>query len=321
MATEGTPCNMLVESKGVLWALLDNYERDLAKTLEQYKLISQIDSQLLQELGVDYDQMRDGAKEKMLGYRNVYWSLLFDKLDAISSRLTSAHKKDLLTKLSANALDFTYTNAIYIIQYAVEVGNELIEQSLIDVYKSLTSSDAISRYYKSNQHVYSDNWRYNREDNDKCKYLLDYRFVHSSYSNFGHNSWDNGLNEGARCFTNDLFVVFKLLGYGNLYLDSAYEHMSFGDKAAIWGTTPDSENTKLVEIRFYKNGNRHIKFNQRAMLRFNVTVSRVLGWVRSKDEFVNESETKETVEDTVWEISNKMKVTPSNILKLTCKAA
>lgn len=321
ITTEGATCFELVESKGVLWALLDNYERDLASTLEQYKIISTIDAKLLQELGVEYDALRKSVKEKLLGYRNVYWQVLFEKLEVISSRLTSNHKKDLLNKLSANALDFTYTNAVYTIQYAVEVGNELIEQSLIDVYKNLTSSDAISRYYKSNERVYSDDWRYTKDANKNVKYLLDYRFIHSNWSNFGSNSWDKGLTEGAREFTNDLLVAFKLLGYSNLYTTCAYEYMSYGDKLSIIGTTPEGDVTELVTIKFYKNGNRHLKFNQEAMLRFNVTVSRLLGWVRSKDEFVNESDSTETVNDNVWEISNEMKVTPNNILMLTCEAA
>ena len=321
METEGSSCFELVESRGVLWALLENYEIDLAKTLDQYKLISKIDAQLLQELGVDYDGLRKGAKEKLLGYRNVYWSLLFEKLDALSSRLTSKHKKNLLQKLSSNALDFTYTNVIYIINFAVELTNELLEQSLIDVYTDLTSPEAISRYYVSNQHVYKDDWRYNRDENMKSKYLLDYRFIHTNWSNFYTESYKNGLSDGAREFCNDLLVAFKLLGYSNLYANTGYEYMSKGDKLSLMGTTPDGDVVELVQIKFYQNGNRHCKFNQSAMLRLNVTVSRLLGWVRSKEEFVNESETTMHVEDNVWDISNEMKVSSNNILMLTNKAA
>jgi len=321
MATAGSQSFELVESKGVLWALLDNYEIDLAKTLDQYKLISKIDAQLLQELGVDYDALRKGAKEKLLGYRNVYWSLLFEKLDALSSRLTSKHKKDLLQKLSSNALDFTYTNAIYIINYAVEIANELIEQSLIDVYQDLTSPDAISRYYKSNQHVYSDDWRYNQDESKKAKYLLDYRFIHTNWSNFYTESYKNGLSDGARGFCDDLLVAFKLLGYSNLYSNTGYDYMSKGDKLSLMGTTPDGDVIELVQIKFYQNGNRHCKFSQKAMLRLNVTVSRLLGWVRSKEEFANESNTTSHVEDNIWDISNEMKISANNILMLTSKAA
>ncbi|GHG07270.1 DUF4942 domain-containing protein [Thalassotalea marina] len=320
METEGSESYELVKTKGVLWALLDNYEIDLANTLEQYKLISQIDPNLLQELGVDYDGMRKGAKEKMFGYRNVYWSLLFDKLDAISNRLTTKHRQQLLKTLSSNALDFTYTNALYIVQYAVAYANELIEQSLIDVFQNLTSKDAISRYYVSNQHVVKDDWRYN-ETQKKAKYLLDYRFIHSNWSNFGSNSYEKGLNEGARHFTNDLIVVFMLLGYSNVYANTGYEYVGYGDKVSIMGTTPTGDVIELLKIRFYKNGNRHLSFNQEAMLRFNVTVSRVLGWVRCKEDFATETEAKRTVSDAIWAISDDMKVTTASVPLLVSKVA
>jgi hypothetical protein len=291
------------------------------KTLGQYKKISELDPVLLKELGVEYDGIRKGVKEKLFGYRNVYWSLLFEHLDAISSRLTSKHKKDLLNKLSANALDFTYLNAIYIISYAVEMGNELIEQSLIDVFQSLTSPDSISRYYKSNQHVYRDDWRYNKEQFKASKFALDYRFISSSWSNFSSNSWEKGLNESARSFCDDLMVAFNLLGYGRINKSLAYDSFSYGDTLFIKGETVDGKMIELVKIKFYKNGNRHISFDQSAMLRLNVTVSRLLGWVRSKEEYANETETTSTVEDSVWSISDRMKVQASNILMLTDRMA
>ncbi|TOJ47079.1 hypothetical protein CGI42_20275 [Vibrio parahaemolyticus] len=139
MQTEGTASYEIVASRGILWALLDNYEQDLEHVLAEYKKISSLDSALLQELGVEYDALRKGLKEKLFGFRNVYWSLLFDELDVLSSRLTSKNKQQLLNTLSANALDFTHTNATYIIGYAVEMANELIESSLIEVFKELTS--------------------------------------------------------------------------------------------------------------------------------------------------------------------------------------
>jgi hypothetical protein len=321
MSTEGSNCYELIKSKGVLWMLLDNYEIDLAKTLEQYKLISTIDPELLQELGVCYDALRSGAKEKMFGYRNVYWSLLFDKLDAISSRLTSKYRSQLLNKLAANSLDFTYTNALYIISYAVDFGNDLIEQSLISVFTGLTSPKSISRYYVSNEHLYKDDWRYNNSDNDKAKYLLDYRFIHTSSQNFYTESYKNGINDTARAFTSDLTVMFNLLGYTNIYLTTPYENMCPGDKLSIIGTDPEGDILELVAIRYYLNGNKHLLFNSSAMLRLNMTASRLLGWVRSKEDFIAEADIIEPVADNIWEISNNMKVTPNNIIMLTNQAA
>lgn len=322
MQQEGTECFELVKSRGVIWALLDSYERDMAHTLGQYKTIGTLDGTLLAELGVKYDDLLEGVRAKLYGWRNVYWGLLFDELTAIKEKLTSTHKKSLLNELSATALDFTYKNCVYVIGYAVELGNELIEESLVDIFKNLTNSDSILRYYKSNERVFSDSWRYNDYHGDgerkdkQSKRLLDYRFVISTWGNFGHNSWEHGLNESARQFANDLFVAFRLLGYSHLYGSCRYEDVDYGDAFFIHGTTPEGKNVELVKVRFYKNGNRHCSFNQEAMLRLNTTVSRILGWVRSKDNFTEETGEK-APSDAVWNISETMKVLPSSMLKLT----
>lgn len=319
ISTKGSQSFELIKSKGVLEVLIDCYERDLHNLLEQYKMISEIDARLLQELGVEYDSLCKSVREKSLGYRNVYWSLLFDRLDAISKRLTTEHKNNLLNKLSANALDFTYKNAIYVIKYAVDIGNTLIEQSLIDVFKKLTSSESISRYYKSNEHVYRDDWRYT--DSFKSKYLLDYRFILSRWSNFTSSSSNARLGKGAINFTNDLMVAFKLLGYNNVNTDIDYEDISFGQKLCILGTNPDGKMMELVHIRYYKNGNLHFRFNQSAMLRLNVTVSRLLGWVRKKEEFETESGLNQPIDEQSWNVSNGMKLSPTKVLLLTNRAA
>lgn len=322
MATEGTKCCDLVASKGILWALLDKYERDLASVLEQYKSISKLDPSLLKELGVEYGNIRDGIKAKLYGLRNIYWEILFEQLDAISSKLIGKHKTDLLNTLKANNLDLTFKNALYVIEFAVDWANERIEMSLVDVFKDLTNSESISAYYKSNTHLYKDDWRYNESsDHKKSKYLLDYRFIYSSWSNFHTESYKHGLNESARAFTSDLMVVFGSLGYGNIECDTAFDDMAMGAMLTVSGTCHKGKVTKLVTIRFFKSGTRHIKFNQAVMLRFNVTVSRILGWVRHKEDFAEETEGKVKVDNQTWGIGDELKILPSTILALTVKQA
>ena len=322
MATEGSACYELIRSKGVLSALLDNYEQDVTETLKQYQKIGELNPVLLQELGVDYDALRKGVKAKLFGFRNVYWSLLLEHMKALSERLTAKHKQVLLNTLAANQLDFTYTNAVYIIGYGVELANELIEQSLIDVFESLTSEDAIQRHYVSNQHMYKDEWRHNHGDpNRHAKYVLDYRFISSHYSNFSSYSWEHGLKEDAREFTNDIVVALKLLGYDQFTYSMDYQHISAGDKLVIRGEDANGKETELLSIRYYGNGNRHMRFNQRAMLRLNVTISRLLGWVRNKAEFTAETECSTTVSETDWHLSDGLKVLPQNVLALVNKQA
>lgn len=325
MDKEGTPSYELAQSRGVLHALLENYEHDLQRTLAQYKKISELDGKLLAELGVEYDALRKGVKEKLFGYRNVYWGLLFTNLEAISSRLITKYREELLNKLKANNLDFTYNNAVYIISYAVDYANELIDESLISVYCDLTSEDSIKRYYVSNERVFTDNWRYNCESTKQAKReskrVLDYRFIYSSYSNFSSYSWERGLNEGAFRFLEDMKVVGTLMGYSNIRTDIGPKEVQPGGKVIVIGNTPDGKCVELLKIRYYRNGNRHLSFDKAFMLNINVTVSRLLGWCRSKEEFAQETESKSVPSDKVWSLGDTMKVSTNQILALTDKAA
>lgn len=143
----------------------------------------------------------------------------------------------------------------------------------------------------------------------------------SHWHNFGSSSWgaSSGLVEDARRYCDDLMVAFKLIGYDHFTLDKAYQDMVAGDKLIIRGVGADGKEVELLHIRFYLNGNRHMKFNQDAMLRLNCTVSRLLGWVRSKAEFEQETESAKPLADAVWQVGDQLKVLPSAVLALADK--
>lgn len=320
MNEEGTQSNELVKSRGVLWSLLDNYDADLLRILTQYKKISELDKSLLVELGIEYKQIESALRVKLFGFRNVYWSILFDELDVLSNRLTTAHRKKLIDTLNGNALDFTHKNATYIIEYAVKMANELVEESLIDVYKNMTSEKSILRMYKSNEHVFKDDWRYSSDNrNGRAKYVLDYRFITTHHSNFSSYDFEKGITDKARESCNDLLVVFFLLGYSDVTKDTNYDDIGAGNILTISGTEPNGKRVDLLKIRYYKNGNRHLTFNQEAMLRFNATVSRLLGWVRSKEEFDEDAQNTKTTKSSVWAVGDALRISPNAILKLNDK--
>ena len=303
-------------NKGVLHALLESYNKDITKTLTEYKKISALDPALLAELGVEYKSICDGVKSKLFGYRAVYWRLLFTHLDTLYKRVTKSKREKLLNTLNSTSLDFTYKNAIYIISYAVEMTNELAEESLIDLFCDLTSPESIKSYYKSNEHVFTDDWRFRHGDQKKrAKVLLDYRFIYSGYSNFSQYEYDHGLNEYAKDFTRDLSILFTLIGYQDVYICGDMSSLEGGETISIQGLDLEYGPKKLLQIKYYKNGNRHLRFDQDAMQRLNVTVSRLLGWVRDQTDFENETGVKASDRD--WKWKEGIALTPQNVLKLT----
>ena len=44
----------------------------------------------------------------------------------------------------------------------------------------------------------------------------------------------------------------------------------------------------FMEVKLFKNGNIHIKFNQEFIQKLNIEVSRLLGWVKNKKEMALE---------------------------------
>ena len=228
-----------------------------------------------------------------------------------------------MNTLKSNSLDFTYKNALYVIDFTVKEANELIEDSLTSVYQMLTSESSISRYYVSNERVYKDDWRYNRYDGykpqEECKRVLDYRFIFSSWSNFGQYDFQRGLNESAAKFTDDLMVVFRLLGYSNVRTDRTYQSMSPGGKIIVTGTDTSGKEIELLHVKYYGKGTRHLKFDSHAMLRFNVAVAKILGWCRSREEYAQETEAKKAPTESVWSVADDMRITPNAMLALAVK--
>lgn len=315
LTEEGSESLALVESKGVVHALIDNYERDLKHIVGQYRKIGELDAEILSELGVDLTSVHKGLQEKLYGYRAVYWDYLFDYLDTLKERLTNKHRTELLNALNQNGLDFTYLNAVYIIDYAVTASNERMEQSLVDVFKDLTSEQSIARHYKSNEHVYSDSWRHNSDRlNMGARFALDYRFIYSGYKNFSASK--DGLDSSAVSFIGDLMVIMRLLGYSNLNTDKELAEVEAGESVCVRGNSPQGKEQTLIQMRFHKNGSRHLKWDQELMLRFNVTVSRLLGWVRSKEDYERETGAEQPISHEIWSARDNLQLHSSAVLRL-----
>lgn len=300
----------LVKSKGLLLALIDNYERDMEKSLEQYKLIGLIDKTILAKLNISALNVQKAVKAEFEGLRNVYWSALINNLDAISQKLTHEKKTILENKLKQNNLDFNYKNAVHVISYAVNLGNSMIEESIIEVFKKLTNESSVTKHYKSNKHMYFDSWRYSKPNND-TRFILDYRFIHL----YRHNFSNSKLMDSAYSFLGDIIVGFKLLGYSHIHTTHSQTEIKAGKSVNVYGHGHDGKEVLLLDIKFYKNGNRHISMNQRAMLALNVTVSRLLGWVRSKSEFEDETGQEKPLDNSIWEACEKMKLKSSDVTK------
>lgn len=206
--------NALVDGRDLVTTLVELYNHELEHLLGNYKKVTELDPDILKELGVKVNALKDGLKEKISGLKVLYWEEIFENLTQITSRLTSRSRDSMLKTLMANTnIDFTATNVYSVVIWAIKNANKYFDQQMIEVYDQFISEEGL-KFYKSNQHFMKDTFRYCRNDlNEKgIKYALDYRIVLHSYLDYWANSYGT-ISDTQMTQINDLVVIAKNLNF------------------------------------------------------------------------------------------------------------
>jgi len=279
------PLREIVDGQNLIERLSQLYTNEMKSLLSNYKTLSQIDTALLLELGVKTDEIKKALKLKIEGLKNIYWNELFDNLDKITNRLTSKSRKSMLEKLHASCnIDFSIDNAYAVVLWVIKNANKYLDQQLIEVFKELSEPNCVKNYISNLKTWEKDGWRYMK---DHTRYMLEYRIITQRYyaikKKEGWGYYRNGLADDCHTFINDIFTIANNLGYittansMNHYWDSNVQENFYTNDGNI-----------LVAIRAFKNGNLHLKFNQDFIKTLNVEASRLLGWIKTPQEAVEE---------------------------------
>ena len=149
----------LVKGQNLIEQLEELYKNDMQKLLNNYKSLENLDYDLFKELAIDINSLKKSLEEKIKGLKRLYWNELFNNLTAITDRLTSKSRKDMLDILQENTcIDYTSENAYAIVLWAIKNANLYIDNQMVYIYKELTDIDNISGY-KSNKHYIDDNFK------------------------------------------------------------------------------------------------------------------------------------------------------------------
>lgn len=287
--------NAVVAGRGKVPALVELYNHEMAHLYENFKKISSLDADLLRELGTSAANLRAALKQRIKGLKNRYWEELFNNLDDITSRLTVKSRESMVKKLNGQTnVDFTESNIYAVLIWAIKTANRYYDQQLIETVESLVDQANVANY-KSNQRVYAwDQWRYNRRDQKDyvTHYGLELRIVlerHSGIMQDGAwSSWDfqNNLHKTAHDTINDLITIANNLNFRTW---PNHNTRSVGN----WESNKtkefyDTDGETLMFVKAFKNGNLHIKFNQKFIMRLNVEFGRLKGWLKDKHQAADE---------------------------------
>lgn len=256
-----------------------------------YRAIFKLDYAILHELGINKDHVRDGLKKKIAGLKTKYWQILFDRLDAITSRLTTKSKKNLVEKLTRNtSVEFTSTNAYSVVIWAIKNANQYFDDQLIELFRDLSNFEGVLNYKSNVKAWIKDGWRYGNHDFKNTHYSLDYRIVVSQYNAINkerHGKWNypGGLSQSCHDLIADVIAVTSNLGFSTNTTRSTNREWEAGK----WQDFLEANSHDvLFQVKAHLNGNLHFRFKPEAIKALNINAGRLLKWLRTEEDVVTE---------------------------------
>lgn len=304
--------NELVVGQNLIERLVELYQNEMEILLSNYRKLESIDNDLLDELGVNLENLKNGLKLKISGLKNKYWKELFDNLDKITNRLTSKYRKRILDKMFENvSIDITADNMYSIVIWIIKHANIYQDEQVKDIYYSFTELDNV-KMYKSNQHFVKDTWRYGFKNSIE-KYYLEYRLVLKGRAGISSYSFENhnGISKTGYDFIQDIFTIGKIFGFDVDFEELRDYEWSFGKSKIFY----DKEGEIFGEFRSYKNGNLHVKFNQKFIKKLNIEAGKLNGWLKDPENIVDEIEDV-TLEESKEFFKSSFKIESKNINNL-----
>lgn len=275
----------IVEAPNKIIALCDLYQEDMQRLYGSFRAICALDEKTLEDIGVNYKAVKEALKKRIEGLKILYWQMVFNHLEEITDRLTANSRQQLFQKFERlNIVDFCESNIRSVVIWVLKNATNYYKEQLIEFYRKLSDYDNV-RPYKSNQKVFDrDDWRWNRQEKS-TRYTLDYRLVCSYlfktkvgwHGEF--DSWNNGKNIQV---LKDFCAIAQNLGFSPKMDFMPVE--DFGVKGCVFY----KDGSLFMEYKLYKNGNTHIKLDIEFMKAMNVEVSRLLGWIRNKQDIEKE---------------------------------
>ena len=277
----------LVKGQNLIERLEELYLDEMQRLYGNYRAIEKLDAGILSELNVDVKKLREGLKLRLKGTKNLYWEQLFNRLTAITDRLTAKSRREMLDKLEKNtSVDYTAANAYAIVLWAIKNANQYMDSQLKELYLELSKPENVLNY-KSNQRTFQqDDWRYGAEK--PTHYKLDYRIINRLYKCFD-TDWDGNvrdLYESAHNNINDIITVAKNLGFA--VKQSSFDFTWHPGEPKVFTYLEKGEEKQFMRAKAHLNGNIHYQFCKEFSKAFNVEAGRLFGWLRTAQEAAHE---------------------------------
>ena len=282
----------IAKTGSVIQTLVDYHNADMIKLQENFKTVSQLDAQLLEDINIDIRKIKKALKQRIKGLKNLYWDELFKHYSVITRKLTTATRAKIQRKLThRSGIDFTVSNCIAVSGWVIRQGNDYYDSQLIDVVEKFLDERNIKKY-KSNERLYTFNeWRYFERVKSITHYKLELRIIIENQGRgYDHEQRsNNGLKNTQRDTIDDLIVIAGNLGFYVRDTTQSVLNWQENNNQNIMMVNGEI----LMNIKVFMNGNIHFKFNKKFIMKLNVEFGRLKGWLTNSASAAHELDISE----------------------------
>ncbi|RYD47651.1 MAG: DUF4942 domain-containing protein, partial [Verrucomicrobiaceae bacterium] len=226
-----------------------------------------------------------------------YWQRLFDGMDEIRSRLTSASREKIYRLMQdQTGIDFNRDNCYAVVMWVVKNANTYFDEQLVTMYETMVEMANVENYV-SNKRVFK--WErfrymYQNEKQEATHYRLKvgHRMVLNRCGGLEHRWGTNrGIDERACTFLSDMATVAHNLGFRIIRHDLPREGSVMDSSPFVVRHTPaKGKPESLMRVRVFRNSNLHVQFAPELIHALNVQHGRLKGWLRDDAEAATELE-------------------------------
>lgn len=307
---DDAPESQIVGGVNFVERLTSIYEARMAQIHRNYSAICSFERDILDEFNITKSGLVESLRLKIKSTKKTFWRKLFDQMREITDRLTVSSRKVILDKLNdQTGIEFNEENIYGVLIWVIKNANKYYDAQFIETYERMVSFANVERY-KSNQRVFSEkDFEYSYFERKKVFNTgpiflkMGHRIVlDSDYMGLRVN-WVGRYeaSETAYNFIQDLKTTANNLGFS-----VERDHLEKGDfkdnSPHQFYFKQNSELQLLFEVRLFKNGNMHLRFNPEFIQSMNVMYGKLKGWLKGVKEVKEEIGALEEVSDKVFRL-------------------
>lgn len=273
---------IITSKRNLVEVLCDRFLHENQSLHKNLLEIQNIPSDILLEVGVSFESLKNIIKERLLNLNKKYWSILFNEMDEIKRRLITENRYKFSELLATKQnVDFNEENIYHVVEQILIKSNNLKDSQFIKVYEGFFSTINFEKYKSNNKVFVEDKSEYVRsymKDFGEVKMRLGNRIIkeYAGLDLLFSTSKKPRISQSTEVLFNNLSVIAHGLGFN---VEDGIEDID-GKNHVKYFLDTDGTRKVLFSAVSFKSKTTHFKFYNDFIHAMNIQYGKLKGWIR-----------------------------------------